>query len=105
MQFECPNNARSDVSKSCIVVVCPNPAIEVTYFCERLVGHEQNDADCRIVAGGKGTNVAKVLATLNADLMLLACVGGKLGELYQGELSALGIKCGAIRHERELRIS
>ncbi len=88
-----------------IVLVCPNPAIEVTYFCKRLSLHAQSDADYRVAAGGKSINVARVLRVLRSEPVLLTCLGGIFGNFIHQQLVSSGIECGVVSHFQETRIS
>ncbi|MFU8946113.1 1-phosphofructokinase family hexose kinase [Mycetocola zhadangensis] len=59
-----------------IVVVTPNPAIDVTLVSDRIdLGHTHRVPPGARRAGGKGINVARVLTTMGADAVALAPVG------------------------------
>lgn len=70
-----------------ILTVTPNPAWDVTYRVGELeVGraHRVNGMTAR--AGGKGVNVARVLATLGERVFATGMVGGPTGEAIMDEL-------------------
>jgi len=93
------------VSEDRVVVVGPNPAIEVSYFCERLLLSGQNDADIRVVPGGKGTNVARVVKALGGDPILLTCLGGVFGEFIRRKLAEAGVYGAFVEHSHDVRLS
>lgn len=75
-----------------ILTVTPNPALDVTYDVERLVPHTSHRVlRVREVAGGKGLNVASVLAMLGHDVLAAGLVGGGSGALVRADLDARGI--------------
>ncbi|MEW2504421.1 1-phosphofructokinase family hexose kinase [Amycolatopsis sp. NPDC047767] len=71
-----------------IVVVTPNPAVDVTY---RVARHEPGETN-RVLEvqrrpGGKGLNVARVLAGLGVEVLALLPLGGEAGRWVAGELT------------------
>ncbi|MFF4599348.1 1-phosphofructokinase family hexose kinase [Amycolatopsis sp. NPDC001319] len=71
-----------------ILVVTPNPAVDVTY---RVARHEPGETN-RVLEvqrrpGGKGLNVARVLAGLGAEVLALLPLGGAAGRWVAGELT------------------
>ncbi|WIX78067.1 hexose kinase [Amycolatopsis carbonis] len=71
-----------------IVVVTPNPAVDVTY---RVARHERGETN-RVLEvqrrpGGKGLNVARVLAGLGVEVLALLPLGGEAGRWVAGELA------------------
>jgi 1-phosphofructokinase family hexose kinase len=75
-----------------IVVVCLNPALDVTHHVENVDWAGVN----RPVAvydrpGGKGINVARTLHALGADVVLLGLLGGPTGNAIEAALRALGL--------------
>jgi tagatose 6-phosphate kinase len=75
-----------------ILTVTLNAALDVTYEVERLVVEESNRV--RSVAqraGGKGVNVARVLAALGHDVTATGLAGGATGGLIRADLRAAGI--------------
>jgi tagatose 6-phosphate kinase len=80
-----------------ILVLTPNPALDVTYEVDGAipVHGEQRVQRVRTVAGGKGVNVARVLAALGEDSVLVGPVGGASGEELAGLLDAADGRGGA----------
>lgn len=75
-----------------IVVVCLNPAVDVTYEIDSLVpGSSHRVTAQHERAGGKGVNVARVLHQLGRRAMLLGFVGGHRGAAVSAELEAAGL--------------
>ncbi|UQN29323.1 1-phosphofructokinase family hexose kinase [Brachybacterium kimchii] len=71
-----------------ILVLTPNPALDVTYeVADPVSVHgEQRVQRVRTIAGGKGVNVARVLAALGERSVLVGPVGGASGEELVGLL-------------------
>lgn len=75
-----------------ILVVCLNPALDVTYHVDTLVPggtHRVRTAHER--AGGKGVNVARVLHQLGQQVIVTGLLGGPAGDVLRAELDAAGI--------------
>ena len=92
-----------------ILTVTPNPALDVTYDVERLVAHTSHRVlRVREVAGGKGLNVASVLATLGHEVLATGLVGGAEGARIRADLDARGIPHdlleGALRTRRTVTV-
>lgn len=63
-----------------VVIVTPNPAVDVTYRVARQqIGVTQRVQDVQRMPGGKGLNVARVLAALGAPSLSLLPLGGTAG--------------------------
>ena len=76
-----------------ILTVTPNPALDVTYDVERLVPHASHRVlRVRERAGGKGVNVASVLALLGEPVLAAGLVGGTGGEQLRADLDRRGIR-------------
>jgi len=72
-----------------IMTVTLNPALDVTYAVEELVrGREHRVGQVGARAGGKGINVARVLADLGQPVRATGLLGGRTGEQIGAELSA-----------------
>lgn len=71
-----------------IVTLTPNPAVDVTYTVPRLV-HGQVHRVQQVVesAGGKGVNVARVLAAIGRDVCATGFLGGPAGETLEDLLT------------------
>ena len=75
-----------------IVIVCLNPALDVTYHVEELVpGSSHRVRAHHERAGGKGLNVARVLHQLGSPAVVLGFLGGHHGSLVADEIAAAGI--------------
>jgi len=73
---------------SVILTVTLNPALDVTYRVEELQhGHVHRVDRVSIRAGGKGINVARVLAALGERVLATGLVGGPTGDAVLAELS------------------
>lgn len=63
-----------------ILTLTPNPALDVTYTVEALRPTEENRVQqVHATAGGKGVNVARVLAQLGVDSLVTGPLGGETG--------------------------
>jgi len=70
-----------------LVVLTPNPAVDVTYDVDRqLLGETVRVRSSRRAAGGKGVNVVRVLRTLGLDPLALLPLGGTTGAWVRDEL-------------------
>jgi len=77
--------------KATSVVLCVglNPALDVTYHVDQLAhGQAQRVRSVTTRAGGKASNVCRVVATLGGVAHLVAPVGGTSGMEYVGLLAA-----------------
>lgn len=75
-----------------IITVTPNAALDVTYEVDALARHTSHRV--RVVterAGGKGVNVASVLAALGHDVLVTGCAGGATGAQIRADLDARAI--------------
>jgi tagatose 6-phosphate kinase len=75
-----------------IVTVTPNVALDVTYEVDSLTPHTSHRV--RAVterAGGKGVNVAGVLATMGRPVLATGWAAGPTGELVRADLTARGV--------------
>jgi len=75
-----------------IVSVCLNAAIDVTYFVPTVTLRESNRiARVHRQAGGKGVNVARVLAALGVDVVVTGLSGSATGAEIVRDLTTAGI--------------
>lgn len=75
-----------------ILVVCPNPALDVTYTVDRLVPGASHPVRTHAErAGGKGVNVARVLAQLQTSVTVTGFLGGARGAHLHDELAGCGL--------------
>ena len=75
-----------------ILTVTLNTALDVTYVVDRLVPHASHQVDTVYErAGGKGVNVARVLAALGHPVIVTGLAGGPTGSVLRGELHTAGL--------------
>jgi len=75
-----------------ILTVTLNPALDVTYDVGKLTrhaGHRVRRVQKR--AGGKGVNVARVLAALGQEVLATGLCGGPTGDLVREDLDEGGV--------------
>ncbi|QES48902.1 1-phosphofructokinase [Streptomyces venezuelae] len=73
-----------------ILTVTLNTALDVTYHVPRLLPHASHRvSDVRERPGGKGVNVARVLAALGHRVTVTGFAGGPAGELLRGSLDGV----------------
>ncbi|MFC9330714.1 1-phosphofructokinase family hexose kinase [Kitasatospora sp. NPDC057015] len=76
-----------------ILTVTLNAALDVTYLVDRLVPHASHRVDTAYErAGGKGVNVARVLAALGHPVVVTGLAGGPTGSALRGELHTAGLR-------------
>ncbi len=76
-----------------IITVTPNAALDVTYQVDTLTRHTSHRV--RVVterAGGKGVNVASVLAAHGHEVVVTGCAGGATGARIRADLDARGLR-------------
>lgn len=87
-----------------VVVVTPNPAVDVTYRVDRLrAGETVRVGEVLRRAGGKGLNVARVLRTLSVDVLAVHPLGGAAGRWIAEQLQAEGVRAEAVEVPGETR--
>ena len=75
-----------------ILCVCLNPALDITYRADELVHGASHRVDVLGVrGGGKGLNVARVLAQLGEPVILTGLLGGDNGKAIGRDLDVAGI--------------
>lgn len=75
-----------------IVAACANPALDVTYRIDRLTAGESHRVrKVSVRAGGKGTNVARLVLQLGTRSRVVAPVGGESGAQFVADLDRAGI--------------
>jgi 1-phosphofructokinase family hexose kinase len=75
-----------------IIAVTPNAALDITYEVDELVPHQSHRVTAvRQRAGGKGVNVASVLARMGHPVMATGLVGGAAGNEIRADLEARGV--------------
>lgn len=86
------------------VTVTPNPAIDVTYtVAHQVLGETLRVRDVRRAPGGKGLNVARVLAVLDRDVVTLQPLGGDAGRWMANAIAELGLASARCEIEGETR--
>ena len=76
-----------------IITVTPNAALDVTYEVEALTRHTSHRVGAVTErAGGKGINVAAVLATTGHDVLVTGLAGGATGARIREDLDARGLR-------------
>lgn len=76
-----------------ILTLTPNPALDITYEVGSLSVHgEHRVRRVRAAAGGKGVNVARVLAQLGDEAICAGPLGGGTGEELQALLSSTPLR-------------
>jgi tagatose 6-phosphate kinase len=87
-----------------ILTVTPNAALDVTYEVDALTRHTSHRV--RAVterAGGKGLNVASVLARLGHDVVVTGSAGGATGARIRADLDARDIAHSFVEGDGEAR--
>ena len=75
-----------------ILTVTPNAALDITYEVDELVPHQSHRVTAvRQRAGGKGVNVASVLARMGRPVIATGLVGGAAGDEIRADLEARGV--------------
>ena len=75
-----------------ILTVTPNAALDITYEVDELVAHQSHRVTTvRQRAGGKGVNVASVLARMGHPVIATGLVGGSAGDEIRADLDARGV--------------
>jgi tagatose 6-phosphate kinase len=87
-----------------IIAVTPNAALDVTYEVEELTPHHSHRV--RAVhqrAGGKGVNVASVLALMGHEVVATGFAGGATGAQIRADLESRGLRHRLVECEGESR--
>ena len=74
------------------LVVCLNPAVELTYWFESFSGEQQTATEMQVEAGGKGTNVARLLTSLGHRNVLATSCCGLFSEIMARTLEAESVE-------------
>lgn len=88
-----------------ILVVTPNPAVDVTYsVAEQTIGSTVRVSGVRREPGGKGINVARVLRCLDIEgVTALQPLGGDTGRWIARELARQGIRTSEVEASHPTR--
>jgi 1-phosphofructokinase family hexose kinase len=87
------------------VVLCANPALELTYFIHDLRGGFVSCDTADWAPGGKGTNVARILQALDAHVHLVQASGGYVGQYLKQQLDIEGLSSTQVEILPETRAS
>jgi 1-phosphofructokinase family hexose kinase len=88
-----------------ILTVTLNAAVDKTYTVENFtIDRVHRPSSWRIVAGGKGINVARVYQELGGEVVATGFIGGHNGEFIQEGLRAEHIKSDFVRTAGESRV-
>lgn len=75
-----------------ILTVCLNASVDVTYLVDRFEpGREHEVREISRSAGGKGNNVARVVAALGHQAVATGFVGGATGQFIERSLREQGV--------------
>lgn len=75
-----------------VVTVTPNPALDTSYFLERIEHGASHRVEPPLArAGGKGLNVSRVAHQQGRSTLAIAPVGGATGDVFAAELEASGV--------------
>lgn len=87
-----------------ILTVTLNAALDVTYEVDALIPYSSHRIQQVYVrAGGKGINVARVLATLGEQVVVTGLCGGSNGAALCDDLKAAELNCSLVSIEGESR--
>ncbi|MGW6690552.1 1-phosphofructokinase family hexose kinase [Streptomyces sp. NPDC054961] len=87
-----------------ILTVTLNAALDVTYFVEEVTPHTSHRVGLTVErAGGKGINVARVLAALGHSVLTTGLVGGTTGRILREDLRTSGLKDALVPVQGESR--
>lgn len=87
-----------------VVVLTPNPAVDVTYgVAAQVIGETVRVQTVARRPGGKGINVVRVLRQLGVDVLALQPLGGPAGDWIQQQLISEGIASSSVHTPHETR--
>ncbi len=87
-----------------IITVTPNAALDVTYEVDTLTPHTSHRVrSVNERAGGKGVNVASVLASRGYAVLVSGCAGGTTGAQIRSDLDARNLAHSFARSQGEAR--
>lgn len=89
-----------------ILTVTVNPLIDKTYFLDQIhLNTIQRVNKVRLIPGGKGVNVSRLLKTLGAAVDTFVVIGGESGEIFRKMLEKDGQKVIAFERKSHTRYS
>lgn len=84
--------------------ICLNPVLDRIYYTNDFsAGKQYKEIPARIYPGGKGVNVARVMALLGEPCVLYMFVGGHVGELIVEDMRNQGVELRVFSLEGETR--
>lgn len=87
-----------------ILTATLNTALDLTYRVDALKPHRTHRVqDVHAAAGGKGVNVARVLAAYGEDVVATGLVGGVTGEQIRADLAITSVRDAMVGIARESR--
>lgn len=87
-------------------IICPNPALEITYKVDSLELKELTDArEIHYAIGGKAINVSRILTKCNIRHILFCPLGGDIGGIISSGLLKESVEFQSIPVEEETRVS
>jgi tagatose 6-phosphate kinase len=87
-----------------IITVTPNPALDITYEVDELKPqHSHRVQAVHQRAGGKGVNVASVLALTGQEVVAMGFAGGMAGAQIQADLDIRGVPHRFVQCDGESR--
>lgn len=88
-----------------VLTVTPNAALDKTYLLDRFIlDRVHRPRETRVLAGGKGVNVARVLKTLGAKATATGFLGGNIGREVREKLADEGIPESFVEVAGETRL-
>lgn len=87
-----------------ILAVTMNPSVDISYPIDEFKLNDVNRVETvRKTAGGKGLNVARVVAQMEEEVLATGVLGGTIGEYIIQELTKSNIQNDFLRIEQESR--
>jgi len=87
-----------------ILTVTLNTSLDKLYIIEKInIGDVNRVKNVKYTAGGKGLNVARIIANIGEDVLALGLSGGYLGKLIESELSKQNVPYKFVKIAKESR--
>jgi tagatose 6-phosphate kinase len=87
-----------------ILAVTMNPSVDISYHLHELKLDGVNRVEnARKTAGGKGLNVARVIAQMDEEVLATGVLGGTIGDYIVQELNKCDIPSDFLKIEKESR--
>ncbi len=92
-------------SRRTVVVLCANAGVDRTYEVENFaIGGFHHPKRFRVIAGGKGINVARALRTLGVPCVATGFLGGSVRSFVERQLASSGISPAFVPIAEESRV-